>query len=161
MINYIALASILKRPPAAYANVRGKGEYSRLYANVYFYKVMGKVFVVVDAQGLPQRAGECQNGVFGFHIHEGTSCTGNEKDAYADTKMHYNPEGCPHPGHSGDMPPLFSNNGSAFMAFMTDRFTVEEIVGRTVIIHSNADDFTTQPSGNAGEKIGCGVIKRK
>lgn len=161
MINYIALASILKRPPAAFSNVRGKGEYSRLYANVYFYKVLGKVFVVVDAQGLPQRAGECQKGVFGFHIHDGKSCTGDEKDVYADAKMHYNPDDCPHPRHSGDMPPLFSNNGSAFMAFMTDRFTVEEIVGKAVIIHSDADDFTTQPSGNAGEKIACGIIKKK
>ena len=41
------------------------------------------------------------------------------------------------------------------------RFTVEEIVGKTVIIHSNADDFTTQPSGNSGEKIACGIIKKR
>lgn len=161
MINYIALASILKRPPAAFANVRGKGEYAAIVANVYFYRVMGKVFVVADAQGLPKKEQECGNSVFGFHIHEGESCTGNEKDPYADAKTHYNPEGCPHPQHSGDMPPLFGNNGSAFMAFMTDRFSVDEIVGKTVIIHSMPDDFTTQPSGNSGEKIACGVIKRR
>lgn len=46
------------------------------------------------------------------------------------------------------------------MAFTTDRFSVEEIVGKTIIIHSNVDDFTTQPGGNSGEKIACGVIKR-
>ena len=46
------------------------------------------------------------------------------------------------------------------MAFMTDRFTVEEIVGKTIIIHSNADDFTTQPGGNSGKKIACGAIKK-
>ncbi len=161
MINYIALVSVLKRPPAAYANVRGKGEYSNVYANVYFYKVSGKVFVVVDAQGLPQKSGKCENAVYGFHIHSGESCTGNEKDAYSDAKTHYNPKDCPHPHHSGDMPPLFGNNGSAFMAFMTDRFTIEEIEGKTVIIHSMPDDFTTQPSGNSGEKIACGIIKRR
>ena len=72
---------------------------------------------------------------------------------------HYNPKDCPHPYHAGDMPPLFGNNGEAFMAFMTDRFTVEEIIGKTVIIHSNPDDFTTQPGGNSGEKIACGKIK--
>ena len=159
MMNYLALASILKRPPTAYANVRGKGEYAQIKANVYFYRLMGKVFVLVDAQGLPQKSGECGNGVFGFHIHSGDSCTGSEKDPYADAKTHYNPYNCPHPEHAGDLPPLFGNNGSAFMAFMTDRFTIEEIVGKTVIIHSNADDFTTQPSGNSGEKIACGVIK--
>ena len=161
MMNYVELARVLKRPPAAYANVRGQGEYAHIKANVYFYKLMGKVFVMVDAQGLPQKAGECGSGVFGFHIHSGDSCTGNEKDPYADAKTHYNPYNCPHPEHAGDLPPLFGNNGSAFMAFMTDRFTIEEIVGKTVIIHSNADDFTTQPSGNSGEKIACGVIKRR
>lgn len=159
MINYLALLSTLKRPPAAYANVRGQGEYSAVMANVYFYRMMGKVFVMVDAQGLPQKRGERGGGVFGFHIHSGESCTGNEKDTYADAKMHYNPNNCPHPQHSGDMPPLFENDGSAFMAFMTDRFKIEEIIGKTVIIHSKADDFTTQPSGNSGEKIACGIIK--
>ena len=49
-------------------------------------------------------------------------------------------------------------NGYAFSAFLTDRFTVKEIVGRTVIMHSSPDDFTSQPSGNAGEKIACGEI---
>lgn len=58
------------------------------------------------------------------------------------------------------MPPLFGNDGKAFSAFLTDRFTVKEIVGKTVIIHSSTDDFTTQPSGNSGEMIACGEIKR-
>jgi len=43
---------------------------------------------------------------------------------------------------------------------MTDSFTVKEIIGKTVVIHSMPDDFTTQPSGNAGSKIGCGVIQQ-
>ncbi len=98
--------------------------------------------------------------VFGFHIHEGESCTGNKEDIYANVKTHYNPKDCLHPYHSGDMPPLFENNGVAFMIFITDRFTVEEMLGKTIIIHSNEDDFTTQPGGNTGEKIACGVIKR-
>lgn len=160
MMNYLALASILKRPPVAYANVRGKDEYASVKVNVYFYRLMEKVFVVVDAQGLPQNGGECGKNVFGFHIHSGESCIGNETDPYADAKTHYNPYNCPHPEHSGDMPPLFGNNGSAFMGFVTDRFTIDEIIGKTVIIHSKADDFTTQPSGNSGEKIACGIIKK-
>ena len=59
MMNYLALTSMLKRPPAAYANVRGKNEYESVKANVYFYRLMEKVFVVVDAQGLPKNGGEC------------------------------------------------------------------------------------------------------
>ena len=44
------------------------------------------------------------------------------------------------------------------MAVYTKRFYPEEIVGRTAVIHSKPDDFTSQPSGNAGEKIACGEI---
>lgn len=159
MINFANLASVLRRPPAASAQVRGNGEYGAVRANVYFYRAMGKVLVVAMADGLPRKSAECENPVFGFHIHGGGSCTGNENDIYADAMTHYNPKDCPHPYHAGDMPPLFGNNGEAFMAFMTDRFTVEEIIGKTVIIHSNPDDFTTQPGGNSGEKIACGRIK--
>ena len=46
-------------------------------------------------------------------------------------------------------------------AVVTDRFTISDIIGRTVVIHKSPDDFTTQPSGNAGAKIACGEIKRK
>ena len=47
------------------------------------------------------------------------------------------------------------------MSVLTDRFTVREIIGKVVIIHSQADDFKTQPSGNAGSKIACGKILSK
>ena len=87
-----------------------------------------------------------------------TETTGNEDDPFADAKTHYNPKSCPHPYHAGDLPPLFSANGYAYSAVLTDRFTVDEIIGKTVVIHSSPDDFTTQPSGNAGRKIACGVI---
>lgn len=57
------------------------------------------------------------------------------------------------------MPPLFSNRGYAWQGFYTDRFTPWEVMGRSVIIHAKRDDFTTQPSGDAGDRIGCGVIR--
>ena len=66
-----------------------------------------------------------------------------------------------HPYHAGDMPPLFGEKGEAFSVFMTKRFRVDDIIGKTVIIHSMPDDFTTQPAGNSGEKIACGIIRRK
>jgi len=58
------------------------------------------------------------------------------------------------------MPPLFCVGNRAFLAFLTDRFSVNEILGKTVVIHDGLDDFTTQPSGNSGNKIACGVISR-
>ncbi len=73
---------------------------------------------------------------------------------------HYNPGGCEHPRHAGDLPPLFGNDGAAVSLFLTSRFSVEDVIGKTVIIHDSPDDFTTGPSGNAGEKIACGVIRK-
>jgi Cu-Zn family superoxide dismutase len=47
------------------------------------------------------------------------------------------------------------------MKVLSNRFSIEEIIGRTVIIHDAPDDFRTQPSGNAGMKIACGVIQKE
>ncbi len=45
------------------------------------------------------------------------------------------------------------------MHFFTDRFCVSDVIGKAVIIHQNPDDYRTQPSGNSGKRIGCGVIR--
>lgn len=58
----------------------------------------------------------------------------------------------------GDLPPLLSNRGYAWTAFYDTRFGISDIVGRSLIIHENRDDFTTQPAGDSGKKIACGVI---
>lgn len=60
--------------------------------------------------------------------------------------------------NAGDLPPLFENNGLAVSVFLTNRFSVNQIIGKTIIIHDKPDDFTTDPSGNSGTKIACGVI---
>lgn len=61
--------------------------------------------------------------------------------------------------HAGDLPPLLSNaRGKAFGAVLCDGFTLNEILGKSVIIHRAPDDFTSQPAGNAGERIACGTI---
>lgn len=80
--------------------------------------------------------------------------------AFPNTGNHYNPENVPHPEHAGDLPPLLSNSGYAWMSFYTSRLSAEDIIGRSLVIHNMADDFTSQPSGNSGDKIGCGVIER-
>lgn len=110
------------------------------------------VLVTANISHLP----ESDTDIHGFHIHSGSGC----EDDFKNTSGHFNPENAPHPQHAGDMPPLFSSRGKAYSQFLTNRFKVCDIVGRTVIIHSSPDDFTSQPSGNSGEKIACGVIKR-
>lgn len=155
---YSQLESLLKMPPNAHATIKGSPSYPNINGMVFFYQAADGVLLLAQVRGLPQGTEPCSSNVFGFHIHEGSSCTGNSEDPFANVGSHYNPHNCPHPAHAGDLPPLFGNHGFAFMAFVTDRFSVNEVIGRTVIIHSSPDDFTTQPSGNSGKKIACGQI---
>lgn len=90
----------------------------------------------------------------------GSSCTGNSIDEFADAKTHYNPNNCLHPYHVGDLPPLIENNGYSYMSVFLNKFKVKDIIGKVIIIHDMPDDFTTQPSGNSGTKIACGIIKK-
>ena len=140
--------------PDAVARIAGGVEAPRLSGCVEFYQENGYVLVVARISGLPEKS---ETGFFGFHIHQGRNCSGAE---FSRTEGHYNPTGLPHPEHAGDLPPLLRCQGTAYLSFRTDRFSVNEIIGRTVVIHSDPDDFHTQPAGNAGKKIACGVIRK-
>ncbi len=143
----------------AMAVVNGSADYPDINGTVTFVQKKNGVLVTASISDLPQGSAEsCSSRIFGFHIHEGNSCTGNAQDPFANAKTHYNPYGCAHPFHAGDLPPLFENDGYAYLSVLTNRFSISEIIGRTVIIHDMPDDFTSQPSGNSGTKIACGVI---
>lgn len=90
----------------------------------------------------------------------GNSCTGNSNDEFADAKMHYNTTNCPHPYHAGNLPPLIENNGYSYMRVFVNKFNLNDIIGKVIIIHDMPDNFTSQPSGNSGTKIACGKIIR-
>ena len=150
--------SVFHRRADAVAFIKGSEQYQNIYGKVLFYSVRRGVIVCAQITGLPKSDNLCENYVFAFHIHDGINCSGNLNKPFANAGTHYNPNDCPHPHHAGDLPPLFGVNGSAFSAFLTDRFSVPEIIGKTVIIHALPDDFTSQPAGNSGEKIACGVI---
>lgn len=137
----------------AVAQIHGGAAYPTICGTVRFFERSDGVLVTAELSGLPQT----ETGFFAFHIHEGADCIG---DGFPDTGGHYNPTGAAHPLHAGDLPPLQASGGKACMAVLTDRFRVDEIIGRTVILHGRPDDFHTQPAGNAGTKIACGVIKR-
>ncbi len=156
--HYQYLNNILKKSPDAAAWIIGSQDFPHIQGFVYFYQLHTGVLLIAEVSGLPYTTEPCENRVFGFHIHEGSTCTGNSEDPFANTGMHYNPNDCSHPHHAGDLPPLFGNNGLAFQSVFTNRFCVNEIIGRTVVIHNSPDDFVTQPSGNSGAKIACGQI---
>lgn len=154
------LLSVLHGRAQAAASIAGSENYPDISGIVRFYQTGEGVIVWAEISGLPQTSRPCHGRIFAFHIHKGSDCGGNMDDPFADAMTHYNPDGCEHPYHAGDLPPLFGNRGLAVGIFLTDRFSVEEVLGRTVIIHDHPDDFTTQPSGNSGTKIACGVIRR-
>lgn len=151
-------AALLNTPPRATATVRGSSAYPGIYGEVRFYQTAYGTLVAAEFSGLPTGTSPCTNPMFGFHIHSGSRCTGNFADPFADTLTHYNPYNCNHPYHAGDLPPIFSANGYSFSTFLISRFSVGEIIGRTVVLHSMPDDFTSQPAGNSGAKIACGTI---
>jgi superoxide dismutase, Cu-Zn family len=102
----------------------------------------------------------------GFHVHEAADCSG---DALG-TKGHFNPDGAPHgrhgghAHHAGDLPALKADaNGVAEINVLVKKLTVAagpaSVVGRGLIVHRDPDDYTTQPTGNAGPRPGCAVIR--
>ena len=137
--------------PAAYARLQGSGDNRGLRGMVRFYQQPGGVLVEVSVRGLPRN----KTGFYGFHIHNGRSCLGS---VFPYSGTHYNPTNQMHPFHAGDLPSLLGMEGRAYLAVLTDRFSISEILGHTAIIHAEADDFRSQPAGNPGEKIACGVI---
>lgn len=136
----------------AMAHIRGNGDNPDLRGTVLFEPDGDRTLVTADITGLPEN----ETGFYGFHIHEGSECGG---DGFPETGEHLNPEGMPHPRHMGDLPPLLRSGNGAYMAIRTDRFRVADVVGKTVVIHADPDDLTTQPSGNSGAKIACGEIR--
>ena len=143
----------------AKANIKGGKKYPKINGAVTFREVKNGVLVTAKVNGLPQSSDSCTGRFFGFHIHEGSSCSGTISDEFANAKTHLNPTNCPHPFHMGDLPPLIENNGYAHMTVLINKFKIKDILGKVVIIHDSPDDFTTQPSGNSGSKIACGIIE--
>lgn len=147
-------------PPDATAKIVGSSDHPSIRGKVRFYQTDKGVLVSAEIGGLPVSLENSGNDIFAFHIHDGNSCTGNAADPFTNALTHYNPDNQPHPYHAGDLPPLFGNNGYAWMKVLTDRFTVDDVLGKTILIHSAPDDFTTQPAGNPGAKIACGLIRK-
>lgn len=148
------LLPVFTRQPEHYAHLIGSKDYPKLRGMVFFYPFGQGTVVAADVSGLPEN----ESGLFAMHIHEGGSCTGNETDPFADAGGHFHKGDQAHPMHAGDMPTLFSNGGRAWNAFYTERFSPQDIVGKTVILHGAPDDYRSQPAGNSGPRIACGVI---
>ena len=128
------------------------------HGTVTFTATDAGVQVQVHLEGVPA-------GPHGFHIHENGDCGDDGKAAGG----HFNPEGKPHGApdaaerHVGDLGNVTADaNGVVDTTFVDAVLTFEgpnSILGKAAILHSDADDLTSQPTGAAGARIACGVIE--
>ncbi len=156
-----ALATALAAAPApatraiaAVSPLAGSG----VSGTVVFTKVDGGVKVVATLSGLKE-------GAHGFHVHEFGDCSAADGSSAGG---HFNPTGEPHAGphdasrHAGDMGNVTAaKDGTAHLEYVDAKASFEgpaSILGRGVIVHANPDDLKTQPTGNAGGRLACGVV---
>jgi Cu-Zn family superoxide dismutase len=134
---------------------------NKAFGEATFEQAGDKVQLTVYAQGLRP------NQEHGFHIHEAGDCSSGDGMS---AKGHFNPAGKPHGNpsssehHAGDLPALKADkDGRAKLDIAVDGITLvpgpASIIGRGLIIHADPDDYQTQPTGNSGARIACGVIK--
>ena len=150
------LNTLTSHEPDAIAGITGNSSYPHLYGVANFYQINnGGILIQVEVSGLPDENTPHHFGFYAMHIHRSGNCT----PPFDKTGTHYNPYNAEHPNHAGDLPPLFSNNGYAWTVFYNSLLSVKEILDKSIIIHSRRDDFTTNPSGDSGDKIACGSIR--
>jgi superoxide dismutase, Cu-Zn family len=127
---------------------------------VRFSQQGDSVKVVAEIKGLKA------NGTHGFHIHEFGDCSAPDATSAGG---HYNPEGHDHAGpqttprHAGDFGNIRADaSGVGRLELTVDDITINgqrnPILGRSVIVHEKADDLKSQPTGDAGGRISCGII---
>jgi Cu-Zn family superoxide dismutase len=134
---------------------------SKAFGEVTFEQQGEKVHMLANVQGLKPGAEH------GFHIHEAGDCSAADASS---AKGHFNPTGKAHGNpagadrHAGDLPALKAGkNGRAKLDTVLTGVTLgpgpTSIIGRGVVIHADPDDYTSQPAGNSGSRIACGVIR--
>ena len=131
---------------------------SKVSGTVTFTKTGEGVKIVADVTGLTP-------GKHGFHIHEFGDCSDPKAESAG---SHFNPTKDPHAGHDaekrhiGDMGNLEADASGKARLELTDKLMKFDgntsIIGHAVIVHEKADDLKTQPTGDAGGRLACGVI---
>jgi Cu-Zn family superoxide dismutase len=128
---------------------------------IYFTKVSGGVRIDGEVTGL-------KPGSHGFHIHEKGDCSAPDA---ASAGGHYNPTKMPHGSpssaerHMGDFGNIEANSAGIARFSRIDRTATLEgensVIGHGVIVHADPDDLKSQPAGNAGKRVACGVIEKR
>jgi superoxide dismutase, Cu-Zn family len=132
---------------------------SQVSGTAHFKGTGGGVEVVVDAKGLPA-------GPHGIHIHEKGDCSASDASSAG---AHFNPGGGKHGGptddhaHAGDLGNITGDaSGNGKLTVTVEKLAISGdngVIDKSIVIHTDPDDLKTDPSGNSGSRIGCGVIK--
>ncbi len=132
---------------------------NKVKGKVSFTLIENGVKIVADIDNLTP-------GKHGFHIHEFGDCSAEDGSSAGG---HFNPTHMAHGSpellerHVGDLGNLEANEeGHAHYVRIDKMLQLEgpnSIIGRSVVVHADPDDFTTQPTGNSGGRLGCGVIR--
>ena len=156
---FVGGCQIFQEAPSATSVIQAKSG-SNINGSVNFVQSGKQVLVTGTFSGLKP------NSEHGIHVHEKGDCS--SPDAVS-AGGHYNPNATQHGSqqhsvhHAGDMPNIVSDsNGTAsYRATLTDFSLVGDfsIIGRSVVVHRDPDDYKTQPAGNSGPRIGCGLIR--
>lgn len=159
MSNKSAKNAVANIMPAGAASTQPA--FGKTTGTVTFTQKGNNVKVVADLKGMPP-------GMHGIHIHEkGDISSGdlNSAGAHYDPDKHLHGGPTTSPVHAGDLGNIeAAADGSAHMELTVDNISIggrNDILGKSVIIHAKADDYSTQPSGNSGARIAGGVIQMK
>lgn len=143
--------------PSASANLLARSG-SVVAGTVVFSETDGRLRVAAHVRGLAP-------GEHGFHVHEAGDCSAPDATS---AKGHFNPQAKAHghyatgEHHGGDLPNLIANaQGEAQYTAELRGLTLSGptgVIGRSVVIHADPDDYKSQPAGNSGKRIACGVI---
>lgn len=147
---------------AATATLQGAPEDTDFSGTITVTPEGNGVRVVADVRGVDR------DGRHGFHVHETGECAHGEGSGhFTSAGGHFNPNNAEHTcppneaRHAGDLGNIEITNGAGRADVTTDLLTLSgphSVVGKAIILHANEDDCQTQPTGNAGDRLACGVV---
>lgn len=162
-LNWVLGCSLPAQPPAQ-ATSQLKDKNGRMVGTASFRDAAGGVVINLEVNGLSP-------GLHAVHVHAVGKCEG---PAFTSAGGHFNPaqrkHGLKSPDgpHAGDLPNMFvAKDGSGRFEVLTDQITLRageraavfDSDGSALVIHAGVDDYTTDPTGNAGDRLACGVIE--